>query len=78
MRDEARRKAHVAFGGVERYKEEGRDTCGRGWIDAISLDARLGLRMLVKHRWLTLVGGFAMAVAIAVGATFFEVVTEVL
>ena len=34
--------------------------------------------MLIKHRWLTLVGGFAMAVAIGVGATFFEVVTEVL
>jgi len=32
----------------------------------------------VKHRWLTVVGGFAMAVAIAVGATFFEVVTEML
>jgi putative ABC transport system permease protein len=47
-------------------------------IDAVALDARLGIRMLVKHRGLTLVGGFAMAVAIAIGATFFEVVTEVL
>ena len=75
---EARRKAHVAFGGVEKYKEEGRDTFGRRWIDTISLDTRLGIRMLVKHRWLTTVGGFAMAVAIAVGATFFEVVSEVL
>jgi hypothetical protein len=34
--------------------------------------------MLVKHRGLTLVGGFAMAVAIAIGATFFEVMTEML
>lgn len=75
---EARRQAHIAFGGVEKYKEEGRDTRGLQWIDAMSLDARLGIRMLVKHRWLTLVGGFAMAVAIAVGATFFEVISEVL
>ena len=44
----------------------------------MSLDARLGVRMLVKHRGLTLVGGFAMAVAIAIGATFFEVMTELL
>ena len=75
---EARRQAHVAFGGVEKYKEAGRDTRGLQWIDAISLDVRLAARMLVKHRWLTLVGGFAMAVAIAVGATSFEVISEML
>ena len=75
---EARRQAHVRFGGLEKYKEQGRDTRGLQWVDAVSLDARLGVRMLVKHRWLTLVGGFAMAVAIAIGATFFEVMTEVL
>ena len=44
----------------------------------MSLDARLGVRMLVKHRGLTLVGGFAMTVAIAIGATFFEVIDEML
>ena len=75
---EARRLAHVAFGGVEKYKEEGRDTRGLRWMDAISLDVRLGARLLIKHRWLTLVGGFAMAMAIAVGATSFEVISEVL
>ena len=48
------------------------------WIDAVLFDSRLGLRMLVKHRGLTLVGAFAMAVAIAVGATLFEVFSEVL
>ncbi len=62
-----------------------REVQGRGARHARSLagstrsrSMRARLRMLVKHRWLTLVGGFAMAVAIAVGATFFEVVTEVL
>jgi putative ABC transport system permease protein len=75
---EARRQAHVRFGGVEKYKEQGRDARGRQWIDAIALDARCGVRMLVKHRGLSLIGGFAMAVAIAIGATFFEVMTEVI
>jgi len=75
---EARRQALVAFGGVEKYKEEGRDTRRLAWLDALSLDARLGVRMLVKHRGLTIVGGFAMAVAIAVGAVSFEVISEVL
>jgi predicted permease len=75
---EARRQARVRFGGVEKYTERGRDVRGVQWIDALSVDGRLALRMLVKHRGLTIVGGFAMAVAIAIGATFFEALTQVL
>ena len=75
---EARRRALVAFGGVEKFKEEGRDLRGWRWLDAAALDTRLGFRMLVKYRGLTLVGGFAMAVAIAIGATCFEAFSELL
>jgi predicted permease len=75
---EAQRRAHVAFGGLEKFKEAGRDTRGLRWLDTISLDARLGVRMLIKYRGLTLVGGFAMAVAVAVGATAFEAFNQVL
>ena len=74
--DESRRRAHVAFGGLEKYRAAGREMRGMQWIDAIAFDCRLGLRMLVKYRWLTLVGSSAIAVAIAIGATFFEIVTE--
>ena len=76
--DEARRQALVAFGGVEKWKEEGRDTRGGRWLDHLSLDTRLGLRMLLKHRSLTLIGAFSMTVAVAIGATLFEVITEML
>ena len=75
---EARRQAHVRFGGVEKFKEEGRDARGFAWVDSVSLDARLGVRMLAKHKWLTVVGGLAMAVAIALGATAFEVISVLL
>jgi putative ABC transport system permease protein len=75
--EEANRQACLRFGGVERYKEEGRDARGFRWLDVLVLDTRLGLRMLAKQRGLTLIGGFAMAVAIAIGAVFFEVITEV-
>jgi predicted permease len=75
---EARRQAYLRFGGVEKYTEARRDVSGRRWVDALVLDSRFGLRMLVKYRGLTLVGTFAMAVAIAVGATTFEVLSEVL
>src|SRR5215203_1200794 len=76
--EEARRQAHVRFGGVEKFKEEGRQARGFAWLDSVSLDARLGLRMLAKYRGLTLVGGLAMAVAIALGASAFEVISVLL
>jgi putative ABC transport system permease protein len=75
---EARRQALVRFGGIEKHKEEGHDARGLRWLDSLSLDARLGGRMLAKHRWLTIVGGVALAVAIAVGAGAFEVVSDLL
>jgi predicted permease len=73
---EARRQAHVRFGGLEPYKEEARDARGRRWLDALSIDLRLAVRLLVKHRGLTLVGGLAMAIAIGIGATAFEALGE--
>ena len=76
--EEGRRRALVSFGGVEKYKEAGRDVRGLRWLDAILVDSRFGIRMLVKHRWLSIVGVFAMAVAIAVGATVFESVSALL
>jgi putative ABC transport system permease protein len=41
----------------------------------LSLDLKLGVRMLVKYPGLTLVGGLAMAFAICVGAVVFEVLS---
>lgn len=40
------------------------------------LDVRLGLRMLVKYPGLSIVGGLGMAVAIAIGAGAFEIVSK--
>ncbi len=37
------------------------------------LDAKLGVRMLVKHPGLTLVGGLGLAVGVAISAAFFSV-----
>ena len=75
---EARRRAFVSFGGVEKYKEAGHDVRGLRWLDAVLLDSRFSVRMLVKHRGLTLVGAFAMAVAIAVGTTAFGAISAIL
>ena len=43
--DEARRHAAVAFGGVERHKEEVRQARGLAWVSGMSLDFRLGFRI---------------------------------
>ena len=69
---EARRRALVAFGGEERHKEALRESRGLAWLGGLSLDLKLGLRMLVKYPGLTVVGGLAMAFAIWVGAVVFE------
>lgn len=69
---EARRRALVAFGGVERHREALRDGRGLAWLGGMSLDLKLGCRMLVKYPGLTVVGGLAMAFAIWVGAVVFE------
>jgi putative ABC transport system permease protein len=76
--DEARRRALVSFGGVDKFKEAGHDVYGLRWLDALLLDSRFSLRMLLKHRGLTMVAGFAMAVAIAVGTTAFETISGML
>src|SRR5687768_18583302 len=47
--DEARRQARIAFGGVERHREDVRRARGLAWISGMSLDFTLGLRMLVKY-----------------------------
>jgi putative ABC transport system permease protein len=70
---EARRRAAIVFGGVERHKEEVRTARGLAWLSGLSLDLRLGGRMLVRHWGLTVVGGLGMAVAIALGAVFHAV-----
>ena len=69
---EARRQALVAFGGLERHKEEMREGRGTAWFGGLSLDLKLGVRMLVKYPGLTIVGGLAMAFGIWFGAVTFQ------
>jgi putative ABC transport system permease protein len=71
---EARRQAAVAFGGVEKFKAAGHDARGLAWLGGLTLDLKLGGRMLVKYPGLTVVGGLAMAFAIWVGVVIFEMV----
>jgi len=75
---EARRRALVAFGGVERYKEELRDGRPLAWLGGLSLDFRLGARMLAKHPGLSVVAVVGMALAIAIGSSAYTFVSALL
>jgi predicted permease len=74
--EEARRQAVLAFGGVEGHREAMRDGRTLAWASGLSLDLKLGLRMLFKYPGLTLVGGLGMAVAVALGTGAYAVVNS--
>ena len=75
---EARRQAAIAFGGVEKYREAGRDARGLRWLSGLTLDLKLAGRMVVKHPALTVVATIAVAYAIAVGTVAFEIARQAL
>ena len=70
--EEARRRALARFGGVTQHTESLRDGRGLAWLGGLTLDLKLGFRMLVKYPGLTVIGGLAMAFSIWVGAIVFE------
>jgi predicted permease len=76
--DEARRRALVAFGGVEQHKEALRAGRGLSSLHGISLDLRLGVRMLVKYPGLTIVAVVGLSVAVAIGAVSFSMIYTVI
>jgi putative ABC transport system permease protein len=70
--DEARRRALATFGGVQHHRETLREGRGTAWFSGLSLDLKLGFRMLIKYPGLTLIGGLAMAFGIWFGAVTFQ------
>ncbi len=65
--DEARRRALVSFGGVERYKEAVRDERGFRSLDAVGAELRLAVRGLAAHPAFAAV--VVLTIAIGIGAT---------
>lgn len=73
---EARRRALVSFGGRDKYREEMREGRGLAWLSGVRLDLKLGARMLLKYPMLTLASVLAMAIAVALAASWFEFMTD--
>ena len=68
---DAARLARAAAGGRMQALEALREQRGLPWLASSWLDVKLGLRLLVRNWGLTLVGGLAMTVAIAIAAVVF-------
>lgn len=74
---EARRRAVVAFGGVERVKETYRDGRGDRWWHDVSTDVRQGVRALVRRPTFTTTVVATLALGIGANVAIFSAVHAV-
>ncbi len=75
---EARRRANLEFGGVERFKEECRETRWENQFDIFVRDFRFAFRGLLKDRRFAFVSIFALALAMGASTAMFSVVDNAL
>ena len=74
---EARRRAVIALGGVERTKEEYRDRRGLPAFESLVRDLRYGVRALVKSPGYAVAGVIILGLGIGVNSAIFTVVNAV-
>src|SRR6266436_5386498 len=74
---EARRRAQQDFGGLDRVKEEVRDTRWETHLETLARDFRYALRNLRKDRRFSLIAIFALALGIGASTIVFSVVYNV-
>ena len=77
-RDEARRRALAAFGGLQRHKEEGHESRGGTRLEELARDARYALRSLRRTPGFTVVVLLTIALGVAANASIFGIAHGIL
>ena len=76
--EEARRRANLEFGGLERVKEEVRDTRWETHLDNLFRDFRYAFRTLLKDRRFASIAILTLALGIGAATVIFSIVDSVL
>jgi predicted permease len=76
--EEARRQARLAFGGVERIKDDTRDASGVSWVDVVRQDLRYALRGLRARPAFTASVVLTLGLGIGANVAMFGIVDQLL
>ncbi len=77
-RDEAVRRARLAFGGIERMKDESRDARGTSLVERLAQDARYAARSLRKQPAFSTTVVITLAIGIGANTTVFTLLDALL
>src|SRR5580704_14793351 len=75
--EEARRRAHLDFGGLESIKQQTRESRRGNLLETLFLDLRYAIRNLRKDRRFAMVAIFALALGIGASTIVFSIVYNV-
>ncbi len=77
-RDEALRRARIAFGGVNRVKDDARDARGISWLEILAQDTRYALRGLRARPGFTAAVVVTLGLGIGANAAMFGIIDRVM